>query len=61
MEIRLVAGRMETLPNMDGWVVTTNKATLRGREDDPWSELRKGDKILVDGRVVRRGQTIFRV
>jgi len=55
MEICLVSGAIDTNDNLDGWVVTSQRATAEGAED---LLLIRGDQIKINGDVYRNNEFI---
>jgi hypothetical protein len=58
MEINLTTGTLDTTGNLDGWVITSPRAIAEGAED---VELLQGDKIRLNGDVVRQGEIIANI
>jgi hypothetical protein len=56
--IKLATGTLRPNDNLDGWTITSEAATIKHEED---IELRRGDKISINGEVLRGGQIIARV
>lgn len=51
---KLASGTLDVNPNMDGWVITSDRAELNdGGRWMPNTLLRKGDTIRMDGSVWR--------
>ncbi len=55
---RLLKGKYEVAPNLDGWIITSDVATTERNED---ILLLHGDKITIDGDIIRNGDIIANI
>ena len=61
MTINLSSGTLDTTDDLSGWTITSKTATIEGLEEEPEMELREGDRIMCDGRILRNGAVFARV
>ena len=57
--VELETGTLEVNGNTDGWIITSEQATLPAPNDDV--VLRKGDRININGDVYRNGEMLANV
>jgi len=58
MQINLKTGTLDSTPNLDGWIITSETAIAEGAED---MTLRRGDRININGDVRRGGDVIANI
>lgn len=58
MQIVMKTGTLDINENMDGWVINSEHATVKGNEDLP---LKRGDRITINGDVYRGREFIGNV